>query len=338
MLKTLSLTVLFVTVLRASSTCDSCSPECLDCRVRGFSRLSADHYSADCYLEYAVGGMLVSKRAGATQQLVPSACVDFPGAILVCQQQRCSLDNGERCKLLALNASQCSHYLSSENSALDSTLSGCFSYAPATGPGAAGLCAPGYTALCKFTTTDFISTLDSTLVYTPITGQPAFRTQEISPPNFDLTLNPSATPCDPYSLPLANGVVGKLVLEACISPVSGLVASNWASVMQENFTSQEGTSQLVVQNLVGSYIIQPSQATCIVPSEHDRPICGRKNVKGRSQTPPTTTGTPLCYYWVDPKDNDPTSGCVTPSPPFPVVSSDSESISVESVAIKDVFA
>lgn len=336
MLKTLSLTALFVTVLRASSTCDSCSPECLDCRVRGFSRLSADQYSADCYLEYAVGGMLTSKRAGATKQLVPTACADFPGAILVCQQQRCSLDNGERCKLLALNASQCSNYLSSENCALDSTLSGCFSYAPATG--AAGICAPGYTALCKFTTTDYISALDSTLVYAPITGQAAFRTQEISPPIFDLTLNPSATPCDPYSLPLANGVVGKLVLEACISPASGLVASNWASVMQENFTSQEGTSQLVVQNLAGSFIIQPSQATCTVPSGVGNSNGGRKNVKGRSQTPPTTTGTPLCYYWVDPKDNDPTSRCVTPGPHPPVVSSDSGSFGAEPVPIKDVFA
>ena len=151
-------------------------------------------------------------------------------------------------------------------------------------------------------------------------------------------LNPSATPCDPYSLPLANGVVGKLVLEACISPVSGLVASNWASAMQENFTSQDGTSQLVVQKLAGSYIIQSSQATCTVPSGIGNSSGGRKNVKGRSQTPPITTGTPLCYYWVDPKDNDPTSGCVTPSPPFPVVSSDSEAISVEPVPIKDVFA
>ena len=126
----------------AASSCGNCSPQCLDCRIRGYSRLSVDQSTADCYLEYE----LATKFANCPTIGGAGSNITYAGTS-VCRKQRCTLENGERCRLKRLNEDTCMSSISHANFALDSTLSGCFAYIDNV---TSFSCPDGYTASCRY--------------------------------------------------------------------------------------------------------------------------------------------------------------------------------------------
>lgn len=281
----------------AASSCDDCSPQCLDCRIRGFTRLSPDKSLAECFLQ--------ANPLGDIKESCPVLGNPDDGTAiyrgdLVCLQQRCTLSKGERCKLIGLNEDTCNYLVSSANSALDSTLSGCTSYLKI---GDTGQCPPGYTPYCSYSgvpdilPTVFggdINVLDSNSVYTAIPDVLALTQYELGDV-FGITGDPCAdTITDKHGFKL------QLVLEGCVPATGQVVGTPFAGILANGECSHHH-QKLIAQGLAGCYTVTGSNLVCNPNSTKagsaDRQIIGSN-----------PEYIPQCYYRLANKDNDP-NGC-----------------------------
>lgn len=294
----LFLSVLSTIVSASISSCGDCSPQCLDCRVRGYTRLSPDKSLAECFLEFSVA-----------EPPYPCPTLGGPGTdvypgVPVCRQQRCILERGERCKLVRLNEDTCNFFVSSANFALDSDLAGCRSYLNVPDPTPNGSCPPGYSLACYY------PNLPDTL---PVGGGQKSGSQIAAPPSNNFVLDttsiyttiPDTLALTEYDAALqatfpagaeaCPNTIGdgkhfpklQLVFEGCVVVTGTVVETPFAGILA-NGESAFPYETLIVFGMAGSYFVTPSNATCL------------------SQD--TTLYVPRCYYLLKNQDNDP-AGC-----------------------------
>lgn len=281
----------------AASSCDECSPQCLGCRLHGFTRLSPDKSLAECFLQANPVGGFACPPLGE----VGSGTAQYIGR-LVCLQQRCALSKGERCKLIRLNEDTCNYLVSSANSALNSDLSGCTSYLKV---GDSGQCLPGYTPYCAYSgVPDALpaakplpgntSLLDMDSIYSAIPDVLAL-TQYV-------TANPSGINGDPCKDTITDKHGNKLqkVFEGCV-PVTGRVIGTPFAGILANGECDHRHQKLIVQGMAGCYHVKGSNLLCNIGFKK------AGNVSGQ-MLPAPHKFVPQCYYRLANKDNDP-SGC-----------------------------
>ena len=212
----------------------------------------------------------------------------------VCIQERCALENGERCKLMSINRTKCTQYVSPANTALQTIQNGCFTYL-SPNPGFINPCSNGSTFLCKYQgIQDTLPALASearpgvtpptlqSVWLTSIEVNGALDSQAIFPIPPDNTFDPC-----PSQIPLTAGGPAKLVLEACVSNTSTILNTPYASFLN-NFKCQTNYNQGILEGVAGCWITIHSDAECGDPSL-----------------------TPLCFYHIPSKYNDPSNNCWT---------------------------
>ena len=284
-------------VAASTSSCGDCSPQCLDCRIRGYTRLSLDQSTADCYLEVAVIGGATCPGLG--DGIVTPAIPGTP----VCRRQRCTLENGERCRLKRLNEDTCNSAVSHANFALDSTLSGCFSYIDgvATTGTSSTACPEGYILSCRYPNVqDNLPSSDDinpNAVYSVVPDAPVLVEQ---------LLNPVATPSCP--LTCRDPVDGReltLIIEGCLVANSSFVNDIFAQLLNQNLFCGPHYTPLIVSGIAGCYKVEQrlESGACNV----FRRKAGDELVAGE-QAPEVETAFPTCFYRLSDNDIDPT-GC-----------------------------
>lgn len=333
----------FSVVLASTSSCGDCSPQCLDCRIRGYTRLSVDQSTADCYLEFEAPEEEQDKapHIGPECPVIGDASlgtIEYDGTP-VCRRQRCTLENGERCRLKRLNEDTCMSAISHANFALDSSLSGCFAYIDNVSTFS---CPDGYTASCRYANvSDFLPTTTTTTLTTLTTSTttssasasasaskvraaPAAKatTQALTTNVLDSNtvysvlrdapvlraqvLDPTEsnpTPC-PNTI-LHDGKTLELIAEGCLEAASTFPLTDIAALLKYNLACNRSYRPLVVSGLAGCYKVLDSTATC--PSAFLRKSANEL-AEVEQGIPSFVISFPKCFYRLADNDIDP-AGC-----------------------------